>query len=130
VAFPTLENIAIPTVEALPTTTASGLQVYELQTGSGATAAPGDFVFLNYSAWVQGSHQFEGVTVEPIRFRLTPNQVIQGWIEGISGMQEGGKRRLVVPPDLAYGDECQGREIPPNATLIYDIELVEVRPPQ
>jgi peptidylprolyl isomerase len=104
-------------------TTPSGLKFTVLAKGRGA--ASGDQVAVNYSGKLQDGTEFDNSYKrgEPIKFTLGQGSVIKGWDEGVVGMQVGEKRRLVIPPDLAYGPNGQG-PIPPNATLIFDIELV------
>jgi len=123
----------LPTVAAQPTTTSSGLQIIDMALGSGAEAAPGSIVYVTYNEWLSDgtfvdTTAADGV-VTPIRLVLRQGLVLQGFVEGIPGMKLGGKRRLIMPPDLAYGAEGSGNAIPPNATLVFDIELVEVRTP-
>lgn len=121
---PTPENFPVPTLTAEPTVTASGLQIYDVQVGDGAEAQTGGVVYITYTLWVQGGNQVDRTRTGPVRYRLTKGQVIDGLIEGIIGMKVGGNRRLIMPPALAYGSAGSGNVIPPNATLIYDIELV------
>jgi len=102
--------------------------------GTGATAGTGSTLTANYTGWLYDSStpenkgvQFEtSIGVEPITFTLGAGQVIQGWEQGIPGMNAGGLRRLVIPPSLAYGANRHGI-IPPNATLVFEIELLEVQ---
>jgi FKBP-type peptidyl-prolyl cis-trans isomerase len=132
--FPTVPTTELgvdqpPTITAQPTTTASGLQIYDIKAGTGAEAVAGGIVYLRWKLWLDTGQQVQN-EVTPVRFRLREDQVIEGWVEGIPGMREGGTRRLVVPPELAYGEDGLGggtAAIPPNATLTYDIELVEAR---
>jgi peptidylprolyl isomerase len=118
-----------PEVTGQGITTASGLQYVELQPGTGVTPTTGQTVVANYTGWLAESGQLFDSSLsrtEPFSFPLGQGRVIQGWDEGFATMQAGGKRRLIIPPDLAYGAE--GREgIPPNSTLIFDVELLEVR---
>jgi len=127
--LPTIENLPIPTPEAQPTVTASGVQVFDVQVGSGEAAQAGGIVYVNYKLWVEGGHQCDANTVAPVRYRLVEGQVVNGLIEGIAGMQVGGKRIIVVPPELGYGAIGSGNVIPPDATLIYQIELTDVSNP-
>lgn len=109
---------------------ASGLKYYELKVGDGAMAEPGMTAFVDYTGWLTDGTQFDtSVGKQPYPFQLgaTPRQVIQGWEEGVKGMRIGGKRKLVVPPDMAYGDRGYPGAIPPNATLVFDVELKNVR---
>ena len=104
-------------------TTPSGLKITVLAKGHGA--ASGDQVAVNYSGKLMDGTEFDNSYKrgEPIKFVLGQGTVIKGWDEGLLGMQVGEKRRLVIPPELAYGPSGQG-PIPPNATLIFELELV------
>ncbi len=114
-------------------TTASGLQYEELEAGNGDEAVPGSFVSVHYTGWLQNPDGSAGQKFdssldrdEPIEFPLGAGHVIRGWDEGLQGMKVGGKRRLVIPADLGYGAQGAGGVIPPNATLIFDVELLAV----
>ncbi|MCG8350426.1 MAG: FKBP-type peptidyl-prolyl cis-trans isomerase, partial [Chloroflexales bacterium] len=111
------------------TTTPSGLQYYDLQVGDGATAAAGQNVTVHYTGWLTDNTKFDSSLDrgEPFQFPLGSGRVISGWDEGVAGMQVGGKRQLRIPPALAYGDQGSGDDIPPNATLIFEIELLDVQ---
>jgi FKBP-type peptidyl-prolyl cis-trans isomerase len=106
-----------------PTETEDGLRIHDSRCGTGDPADRGDSVEVIFSASIAGETVFER-TGEPYRFRLGVGQVIEGWDEGIEGMQEGGVRTLTIPPDLAYGSAGLEPDIPPGATLVYEIELV------
>jgi len=115
------------------TTTASGLQYYDLTLGSGAEAVEGDYVSVHYSGWLQNPDGTEGELFdssvernEPFEFPLGAGHVIKGWDEGVQGMKVGGKRRLIIPSSLGYGSRGAGGVIPPDATLIFDVELLSV----
>jgi FKBP-type peptidyl-prolyl cis-trans isomerase FkpA len=105
----------------------------DLRSGSGGTAAAGDTVTVHYSGWLykadepeQKGLQFDtSAGRDPFRFTLGTGQVIAGWEQGLPGMQVGGLRRLVIPPSLGYGASRSGT-IPPHATLVFEIELLEV----
>jgi FKBP-type peptidyl-prolyl cis-trans isomerase len=115
-------------VSGTPTTTASGLQYWDVATGSGDTAVPGKPVSVQYTGWLTTGEKFDSSLDhgKPFVFTLGAGQVIPGWDEGVAGMKAGGKRQLRIPPALGYGDRGAGGVIPPNATLIFDVELVEV----
>lgn len=117
--------------EADFTTTDSGLQYYDITPGTGETPVEGQDVVVDYSAWVQDGNVFIASSTaqgEPLTFTLGSDQgVFPGWDEGVSTMQVGGKRQLIIPADLALGEQGGGR-IPPNATLIMEVELLEVLP--
>ena len=110
------------------TTTASGLQYWDIKTGNGATAAPGKEVAVHYTGWLTDGTKFDSSVDrgQPFDFLLGAHQVIQGWDEGVAGMKVGGKRQLRIPPGLGYGAQPMG-PIPPNSTLIFDVELVGVK---
>lgn len=112
-----------PDVTGEPTVTDSGLQIIDIAVGGGEEAGPGSTVTVHYSGWLEadGTLFDSSVGGEPITFELA--RLIPAWQEGIPGMKAGGKRRLIVPPELGYGEAGQGA-IPPNATLIFDIELL------
>lgn len=110
-------------------TTPSGLMIETLATGTGAAAAPGDTVSVHYTGWLTNGTKFDSSRDrnEPFNFKLGAGQVIPGWDEGVAGMQPGGKRRLTVPAQLAYGARGAGGIIPPNAVLIFEVEYLGVK---
>lgn len=119
----------------MPTTTASGLQYDDTKPGSGATAQAGTEVTVHYTGWLhdptapnQRGRKFDSSKDrnDPFRFDLGAGMVIRGWDEGVQGMQVGGTRVLVIPPDLGYGARGAGGVIPPNATLVFEVELLAV----
>ena len=124
---------ALPTVEGVPTTTSSGLQIIDITVGSGAEALAGSIVYVTYNEWLSDGRFIDTTTVDgtvtPLRQVLRQGQLLPGLVEGIPGMKVGGTRRLIIPPELGFGAEGRGNAIPADATLIYDIELVEVRAP-
>lgn len=117
------------------TTTASGLQYEDTVTGSGATARAGHHVKVHYTGWLYDAKapQSRGRKFDsskdrndPFDFPLGGGRVIRGWDEGVQGMQVGGTRVLTIPPDLGYGAHGAGGVIPPNATLVFEVELLGV----
>ena len=109
---------------------ASGLQYEDVVVGSGKMAEPGMNVSVHYTGWLPGVTQPFDSSVDrgqPFQFQLGAGQVIQGWDEGVKGMRIGGKRKLTIPPDLGYGARGAQGVIPPNATLLFDVELLDVK---
>jgi len=111
------------------TTTASGLQIEELTIGTGATAAVGQNVTVHYTGWLTDGSKFDSSKdrSDPFQFPLGQRHVIAGWDEGVQGMQVGGVRKLTIPPQLGYGARGAGGVIPPNATLVFEVELIAIR---
>lgn len=115
------------------TTTKSGLKYKDDKVGTGAEAKAGQVVEVHYTGWLFESgkkgKKFDSSVDrrKPFTFPLGAGRVIRGWDEGVAGMKEGGKRTLIIPPQLGYGDRGAGRTIPPNATLIFDVELLDVK---
>lgn len=112
-----------------PVTTASGLKYWDIKKGTGALAAKGKTVKVHYTGWLADGKEFDSShdLGEPIEFGLGTGRVIKGWDEGIAGMKVGGKRQLRIPPELGYGTRGAPPTIPPNATLIFDVELVSAK---
>lgn len=108
--------------------TASGLYLRDVVPGEGATAAAGNDVSVHYTGWLPNGEEFDSSRAGlPFTFTLGAGSVIAGWDEGVQGMQVGGRRTLVIPPSLGYGESGAGGVIPPNATLVFGVELLEVR---
>ncbi|PHX68094.1 MAG: peptidylprolyl isomerase [Cyanobium sp. Baikal-G2] len=108
-------------------TTPSGLRITDLVIGDGAEASAGQTVSVNYRGTLANGTEFDSSYGRgPFSFPLGGGRVIQGWDEGVAGMKVGGKRKLVIPPDLAYGDRGAGGVIPPNATLTFEVELLRI----
>lgn len=110
-------------------TTASGLQYQELVEGKGQEATAGDTVEVHYTGWLESGEKFDSSLDrdQPFEFQLGSGYVIPGWDEGVQGMKVGGKRKLIIPPDLGYGASGAGETIPANATLIFEVELLSIK---
>lgn len=118
-----------PPVKGEPTKTASGLEYWDVKVGTGKVARAADDVTVDYTGWVEKTGKKFDSSLdrgEPFTMTIDSSRVIKGWTEGLKGMRAGGIRRLRIPPDLAYGPRGN-KDIPPNATLIFDIELLSVR---
>ncbi|MEY2644274.1 MAG: Peptidyl-prolyl cis-trans isomerase [Cyanobacteriota bacterium] len=114
-------------VAAQERTTPSGLRITDLVIGDGPEATAGESVSVNYRGTLENGKEFDSSYGRgPFSFPLGAGRVIKGWDEGVAGMQVGGKRKLVIPPDLAYGERGAGGVIPPNATLIFEVELLKI----
>ena len=109
--------------------TSSGLEYWDITVGTGTTATSGKMVKVHYTGWLTDGKKFDSSVDrgQPFTFALGGGQVIKGWDEGVAGMKVGGKRQLRIPPDLGYGARgAGGGVIPPNAILIFDVELLDV----
>ena len=113
------------------TRTASGLYWRELVAGEGDTVTPGRVAVVHYTGWLPNGRKVDSSRDRgsPLTFTLGAGMVIAGWDEGVAGMRVGGRRQLVIPPELGYGASGAGGAIPPNATLIFEVELVAVQGP-
>lgn len=109
--------------------TPSGLRYTDLKPGQGQEAEAGKIVEIHYTGWLEDGKKFDSTEGDhpPLTFRIGAGDVIKGLDEGVSGMREGGKRKLIIPPDLGFGKQGGGGVIPPNATLVYEVELLSVR---
>lgn len=110
-------------------TTGSGLQYEDIVVGGGASPNRGQTVVVHYTGWLTNGSKFDSSVDRgtPFQFTLGMGQVIKGWDEGVASMKVGGKRKLVIPPNLAYGASGAGGVIPANATLVFEVELLETR---
>jgi FKBP-type peptidyl-prolyl cis-trans isomerase len=110
-------------------TTESGLKYVDIVVGTGRVAAAGNLVTVHYTGWLTNGTKFDSSVDrrDPFSFPIGSGKVIKGWDEGVAGMKIGGKRKLTIPPQLGYGSRGAGGVIPPNATLVFDVELLEVR---
>ena len=108
--------------------TDSGLKYDDTVIGDGATAVKGQTVSVHYTGWLTDGEKFDSSKDrnDPFQFQLGAGRVIRGWDEGVQGMKVGGTRRLTIPPQLGYGAQGAGGVIPPNATLVFDVELLAI----
>jgi peptidylprolyl isomerase len=117
--------------EAKATKTQSGLKYYDSKVGDGKAAKAGNIVEVHYTGWLQkDGKKFDSSLdrKEPFSFVLGGGEVIKGWDEGVAGMKEGGKRKLYIPAKLAYGKKGAGKDIPPDSDLLFEVELLKVKP--
>ena len=116
------------TAAAKETVTPSGLKYVDQKVGAGAEAKSGDVVSVHYTGWLENGTKFDSSRDrnEPFRFKLGAGQVIKGWDEGVAGMKAGGKRKLTIPAELGYGKRGAGGVIPPNAVLVFEVELLGI----
>lgn len=111
------------------TTTTRGVLYHDITVGTGTLTQPGRLLTVHYTGWLTTGPKFDSSLdrKETFQFVLGAGRVIPGWEEGVSGMRIGGHRQLIIPPALAYGESGSGTTIPPNATLIFEIELVNIQ---
>ncbi len=117
-----------PTIGGQEQTTSSGLKYTDLVVGQGALPKKGQTITVDYTGWLTDGTKFDSSKDrhEPLEFQIGVGQVIRGWDEGVTTMRVGGKRRLTIPPQLGYGASGAGGVIPPNATLVFEVELLGV----
>jgi FKBP-type peptidyl-prolyl cis-trans isomerase len=123
-------NAGPPKITGEPTKTPSGLKYWDIKKGTGPVAVSGMNVKVHYTGWLASNGKKFDSSVdrnEPFEFPLGGGRVIKGWDEGIKGMHVGGKRRLEIPAELGYGSRAMGSDIPANSTLIFDVDLLDVK---
>ena len=133
VSVVSMPTTAMAQTPGKPMTTASGLQIIDTKVGTGPTPKPGQICVVHYTGWLyqdgQKGKKFDSSVDrnEPLEFPVGQRKVIAGWDEGVASMKVGGKRTLIIPPELGYGARGAGGVIPPNATLMFEVELLGVR---
>lgn len=128
VAESTLEEPTVQAADSDYTTTDSGLKYREISAGTGESPKKGQMVTVHYTGTLEDGTKFDSSRDrnQPFKFRIGVGQVIKGWDEGVATMRAGGRRELIIPPDLGYGARGAGGVIPPNATLLFDVELLGI----
>ena len=133
ISTPLAVQTALAQTAGKPMTTASGLQIIDSTVGTGASPKSGQTCVMHYTGWLyengQKGKKFDSSVDrnEPFKFPIGQRRVIAGWDEGVASMKVGGKRTLIIPPELGYGARGAGGVIPPNATLMFDVELLAVK---
>jgi FKBP-type peptidyl-prolyl cis-trans isomerase len=115
-------------ISSEPSASAGSLVIEDEVVGTGPAAKSGDLVTVDYTGWLTDGTKFDSSLDrnQPFVFVLGQQQVIAGWDQGVAGMQVGGKRKLTIPPELGYGAQGAGADIPPNATLVFEVELLKI----
>jgi len=123
------EKNKVAQAQAQDITTPSGLKYHDIKVGTGASPRQGQTVFVHYTGWLTNGSKFDSSRDrgQPFDFPLGQGRVIKGWDEGVASMKIGGRRKLTIPSDLGYGPRGMPPVIPPNATLIFDVELLGVQ---
>src|SRR5436305_3459510 len=121
--------MAMDKPEGKEVVTSSGLKYVDQKAGEGEEAKTGDVVTVHYTGWLTDGQKFDSSLDrnQPFTFKLGAGQVIEGWDKGVAGMKVGGKRKLTIPPGLAYGNRAVGGVIPPNSTLVFEVELLGIK---
>lgn len=130
IIFVVYQNATKPSETPVPTSqSATGLLIEDIKVGDGVPAVAGNTVKVNYTGYLTDGSQFDSSydRNQPFEFTIGAGQVIKGWDEGVVGMKVGGKRKLTIPPELGYGARGAGNLIPPNATLVFEIVLEEIK---